>query len=188
MTEAPRYGVSSMVEPLRRVLIRRPATTGDFAAADWRQPDPERLLAEHEAFGELLEHLGCEVVVADPVEGMVDSVYVCDPVWTCQQGAIVLQSAKPARVGEGEAMVPELEAAGVPIVPIVVRNSLDALPKNWMVVRSATIDVVVLPPIATTGWTRENLPEHIAEIERMYAETISRPTGAATEASRPLDG
>lgn len=116
MTEAPRYGVSSMVEPLRRVLIRRPATTGDFAAADWRQPDPERLLAEHEAFGELLEHLGCEVVVADPVEGMVDSVYVCDPVWTCQQGAIVLQSAKPARVGEGEAMVPELEAAGVPIV------------------------------------------------------------------------
>ena len=79
-------------------------------------------------------------------------------------------------------------AAGVPIVPIVVRNSLDALPKNWMVVRSATIDVVVLPPIATTGWTRENLPEHIAEIERMYAETISRPTGAATEASRPLDG
>jgi len=78
-------------------------------------------------------------------------------------------------------------AAGVPIVPIVVRNSLDALPKNWMVVRSATIDVVVLPPIATTGWTRENLPEHIAEIERMYAETISRPTGAATEASRPLD-
>ena len=38
-------------------------------------------------------------------------------------------------------------AAGVPIVPIVVRNSLDALPKNWVVVRPATVDVVVLPPI-----------------------------------------
>ncbi|MEI7438202.1 MAG: arginine deiminase family protein [Thermoleophilia bacterium] len=111
----PRYGVQSMVDPLRRVLIRRPATTGDFAAADWRQPDPARLIAEHEAFGELLESLGCEVTVADPVEGMVDSVYVCDPVWTCGQGAIVLRSAKPARVGEGEAMVAPLEAAGVPI-------------------------------------------------------------------------
>ena len=101
----PRYGVQSMVDPLRRVLIRRPATTGDFAAADWRQPDPARLIAEHEAFGALLESLGCEVTVAEPVEGMVDSVYVCDPVWTCGQGAIVLRSAKPARVGEGEAMV-----------------------------------------------------------------------------------
>ncbi len=110
-----RYGVQSMVDPLRRVLIRRPATTGDFAGADWRQPDPARLIAEHEAFGELLESLGCEVTVADPVEGMVDSVYVCDPVWTCGQGAIVLRSAKPARVGEGEAMVAPLEAAGVPI-------------------------------------------------------------------------
>ena len=111
----PRYGVQSMVDPLRRVLIRRPATTGDFAAADWRQPDPARLIAEHEAFGELLESLGCEVTVAEPVEGMVDSVYVCDPVWTCGQGAIVLRSAKPARVGEGEAMVAPLEAVGVPI-------------------------------------------------------------------------
>ncbi len=111
----PRYGVQSMVDPLRRVLIRRPATTGDFAAADWRQPDTARLVAEHEAFGELLESLGCEVTVAEPVEGMVDSVYVCDPVWTCGQGAIVLRSAKPARVGEGEAMVAPLEAAGVPI-------------------------------------------------------------------------
>ena len=111
----PRYGVQSMVDPLRRVLIRRPATTGDFAAADWRQPDPARLIAEHEAFGELLESLGCDVTVAEPVEGMVDSVYVCDPVWTCGQGAIVLRSAKPARVGEGEAMVAPLEAAGVPI-------------------------------------------------------------------------
>lgn len=110
-----RYGVQSMVDPLRRVLIRRPATTGDFAAADWRQPDPARLIAEHEAFGELLERLGCEVTVAEPVEGMVDSVYVCDPVWTCGQGAIVLRSAKLARVGEGEAMVAPLEAAGVPI-------------------------------------------------------------------------
>ena len=115
MSDAPRYGVQSMVDPLRRVLIRRPVTEGDFAAADWRQPDPDRLLAEHEAFGELLAGLGCEVVVADPLDGLVDAIYVCDPVWVCGQGAIVLQSAKPQRVGEGEGMVADLEAAGVPI-------------------------------------------------------------------------
>lgn len=115
MSDAPRYGVQSMVEPLRRVLIRRPVTVGDFAAADWREPDPAKLTAEHEAFGELLEGLGCEVAVAAPLDGLVDSVYVCDPVWVCGQGAIVLQSAKPQRVGEGEGMVADLEAAGVPI-------------------------------------------------------------------------
>lgn len=115
MAASPAYGVQSMVDPLRRVLIRRPVTVGDFAAAGWRQPDPDRLLAEHEAFGGLLAGLGCDVVVADPLDGLVDAVYVCDPVWVCGQGAIVLQSAKPQRVGEGEGMVADLEAAGVPI-------------------------------------------------------------------------
>ena len=66
MSDASRYGVQSMVDPLRRVLIRRPVTAGDFAAADWREPDPAKLTAEHEAFGELLEGLGCEVKVAAP--------------------------------------------------------------------------------------------------------------------------
>ena len=33
MSDASRYGVQSMVDPLRRVLIRRPVTQGDFAAA-----------------------------------------------------------------------------------------------------------------------------------------------------------
>jgi putative phosphoserine phosphatase / 1-acylglycerol-3-phosphate O-acyltransferase len=63
-------------------------------------------------------------------------------------------------------------AAGVPIVPIVIKNTLDALPKHGFVVRPTTIEVVVLPPIETTGWTHDTMGEHIAEIERMYAETI----------------
>lgn len=109
------FGVRSMVDPLRRVLVRRPATSGDWAEAGWRVPDAPRLEAEHEAFCALLDDLGCDVVVADPVDGMVDAVYVCDPVWVAGNGAIVLQSAKPCRIGEGEAMVPDLEAAGVPV-------------------------------------------------------------------------
>ena len=27
------------------------------------------------------------------LDGLVDAIYVCDPVWVCKQGAIVLQSA-----------------------------------------------------------------------------------------------
>jgi putative phosphoserine phosphatase/1-acylglycerol-3-phosphate O-acyltransferase len=64
-------------------------------------------------------------------------------------------------------------AAGVPIVPVVLRNTLDALPKNWVVVRPATIDVVVLPPIDTRGWTRETLGVRIAEVEALYRRTLA---------------
>ena len=53
----PRYGVASMWSPLRRVLVRRPATAGDFAGAGWRRPDPGLLIAQHEAFCELLAAL-----------------------------------------------------------------------------------------------------------------------------------
>jgi putative phosphoserine phosphatase/1-acylglycerol-3-phosphate O-acyltransferase len=64
-------------------------------------------------------------------------------------------------------------AAGAPIVPIVFRNTLDALPKHGIVVRPAAIDVTVHPPIATAGWTAADLERRIAEVERLYAETLS---------------
>ena len=63
-------------------------------------------------------------------------------------------------------------AAGVPIVPVVLKNALDALPRHGMVIRQATVDVVVHPPIPTTDWKREDLDEHIAAIERLYEETL----------------
>ncbi len=63
--------------------------------------------------------------------------------------------------------------AGVPIVPIVLRNTLDALPRHWMVVRPATIDVRVLPPIETTGWTYDSLEDHITEVRQVYIDTLS---------------
>ena len=64
-------------------------------------------------------------------------------------------------------------AAGVPIVPVVIKNALDALPRDGMVIRSATIDVVVHPPIPTSEWEREDLDEHISEIEELYAQTLA---------------
>ena len=64
-------------------------------------------------------------------------------------------------------------AAGVPIVPVVLKNSLDALPRDGFVIRATTIDVVVHPPIPTRDWKREDLDEHIAKIEALYVETLA---------------
>jgi putative phosphoserine phosphatase/1-acylglycerol-3-phosphate O-acyltransferase len=62
--------------------------------------------------------------------------------------------------------------AGVPIVPVVFRNALDALPKHGVVVRPATIEAVVLPPVETRDWVRENLEAEIEAIRQRYLEVL----------------
>jgi putative phosphoserine phosphatase/1-acylglycerol-3-phosphate O-acyltransferase len=63
--------------------------------------------------------------------------------------------------------------AGVPIVPIVFRNALDVLPRGALVLRPATVEVVVLPPVETQGWTRETLDAHIQAIRSRYLEVLA---------------
>lgn len=62
--------------------------------------------------------------------------------------------------------------AGVPVVPVVFRNVLDAFPKDARVVRPATIEAVVLPAVETTDWTVEGLDEEIARIRESYLEIL----------------
>jgi dimethylargininase len=104
-----------MTATLRRVLVSSPALQGDFAAAGWRQPDPLLLERQHEAFCELLDGLGCEVVVASAPDGLVDAVFTYDPVFVTGAGSIVLQMAKPQRQGEAERLAAACESAGVPV-------------------------------------------------------------------------
>jgi N-dimethylarginine dimethylaminohydrolase len=110
------FGVRSMSAPLRRVLLRRPATTGDFAAADWRTPDPVLLGRQHDEFAALLGALGAQVELADPVDGLVDAVYARDPALVTGRGAILFQMVKPVRRPEPELLGTEFERAGVPVI------------------------------------------------------------------------
>jgi N-dimethylarginine dimethylaminohydrolase len=109
------YGVRSMTSSLRRVLVSAPALEGDFAAAGWREPDAVLLQRQHDAFCELLDTLGCEVVIAAAPERLVDAVFSYDPVFVTGAGAVVLQMAKPQRQGEPERLALACEAAGVPV-------------------------------------------------------------------------
>lgn len=63
-------------------------------------------------------------------------------------------------------------AAKVPIVPIVFKNALDALPKHALFVRPATVEAVVHKPIPTDGWTTENFAQKTAAIHRLYQRTL----------------
>ena len=57
---------------------------------------------------------------------------------------------------------------GVPIVPVVIHNATDSLPKGRHIARAADVDVTVLPPIDVSAWTVENLENHIEEVRREY--------------------
>src|SRR6476620_11634712 len=98
-----RYGVTSMVAPLRRVLVRRPATSGDWAAAGWRTPDPALLERQHAALVELLD-------------GHVDAVYMHDPLMLTARGGIPLKMAKPARRREPGHAAEELARLDIPVL------------------------------------------------------------------------
>jgi putative phosphoserine phosphatase/1-acylglycerol-3-phosphate O-acyltransferase len=63
-------------------------------------------------------------------------------------------------------------AAGVPVVPIVIHNAVDALPKHGVVIRPASVEVTVLPPVPTEGWSPENLEERISAIHDDYLRVL----------------
>jgi dimethylargininase len=97
------------------VLLRSPATSGDFAAADRRRPDPVLLARQHEQLCQLLTDLGCEVELAAAAGELVDATYVRDAGMVTGSGAVLFQMAKPIRSAEPALLGVALEAAGVPV-------------------------------------------------------------------------
>jgi len=107
-----------MTAPLRRVLVRPPQTADlpSWRDLGWRgEPDPVQLAAEHEALCTILADAGADVVSADGDAGNLDAIYTFDPVLVTDDGALLLRPGKPQRRDEPAALVPALEAAGVPI-------------------------------------------------------------------------
>src|SRR6516165_1264215 len=74
--------------------------------------------------------------------------------------------------------------AGVPIVPIVIRNSGELMWRGAATIRSGTVQIAVLPPIATVGWDAAGLARHIREVRGQYLATLAnwpaRGTGQVT--------
>ena len=117
----PEYGGHSMVEPLRRVLVRYPDEA--FAVDDpqlWHytaRPDLEAAQREHDALVQALRDAGAEVVLHDaPQPERADSIYVFDPVWVTDRGCVQLSMGKELRRGEEAALAARLEEVGVPLL------------------------------------------------------------------------
>ncbi len=64
--------------------------------------------------------------------------------------------------------------AGVPMVPIVIHNSGDVMPKGDYIYHPATVDVEVLPPIDTSSWKAETVNRHVSEVRQLFLETLGQ--------------
>lgn len=94
-----------------------PEDVGSWRRLGWHAaPDFEKLVREHEAFRALLGELGAHVIEARGEPGNLDSLYVYDPVLIAPRGAILLRPGKEGRLGEPDALRPDLETAGLPVL------------------------------------------------------------------------
>ena len=85
-----------------------------------------------------------------------------DPNWTPSR------SARSRRAPSGSPW-----PTGLPIVPIVIRNSDSVAGRNSTTLHPGTVDVAVLPPISTADWTHENLSERIGQVRERYVALLA---------------
>ncbi|GAB4109748.1 MAG: dimethylarginine dimethylaminohydrolase family protein [Roseiflexaceae bacterium] len=115
------YGGQSMVAPLRRVMMRRPDEA--FGNADplrWHytsQPDLARAQAEHDALVATIRAAGTEVIYHSiPQPERADSIFVYDPAFITDHGAMILSMGKELRRGEEAAMAESFATLNIPIL------------------------------------------------------------------------
>lgn len=120
------FGSQSMVAPLKRVIVKRPEQafcSRDHIEQQWqglgytRTPDLHTASRDHDQFVNLMKDAGAEVLYLpeDDRTGL-DSIYTHDPVLVTDEGAIVFQTGKIARRGEGPAFASAFEKWDIPIL------------------------------------------------------------------------
>ena len=62
--------------------------------------------------------------------------------------------------------------AGVPIIPIVIKNAYMAMPKGTSLFNPTHIEVVVLDPVDTSLWKIKNINKHIEEVRNLYLNEL----------------
>ena len=158
------FGVTSSVARLRRVAVRPPSATADYAAAHWlgapEAIDIDVLKADHHTFTELLESLGCLVEVLPESLELADAIFVYDPVFMGPRGAIQLQCAKEVRRPEGGLLMRDLGAIGVPMAGALYGDAVaDGGDMFWLDERTLAV-----------GRSYRTNNEGVAQLRRIFAQ------------------
>jgi putative phosphoserine phosphatase / 1-acylglycerol-3-phosphate O-acyltransferase len=69
--------------------------------------------------------------------------------------------------------------AGVPIVPVVIRNAGEIMWRNSMIAQKGTIEVALHQPVPTAGWDRTDIDTWREAMQRLYIDTLDDWPGVA---------
>src|SRR6266536_1342633 len=82
--------------------------------------------------------------------------------------------------------------AGVPIVPIVIRNAGELMWRGASTIHAGTVQIAVLPPIPTAGWIVDDVEEHVQDVRGQYLATLAnwpaRGSGRVIATERRVPG
>ena len=63
--------------------------------------------------------------------------------------------------------------AGVPLVPVVIRNAGERMARGDQLLRAGTVQVVVLPPISVKRWRAQDLDRHVEAVRQKFVDTLA---------------
>ena len=67
--------------------------------------------------------------------------------------------------------------AGVPVVPIVIRNAGELMWRDSLTIKPGTVQVAVLPPIDVTAWPADQLRNKTREVQALFEDTLAHWPG-----------
>ncbi|MFQ6397801.1 HAD-IB family hydrolase [Nocardia sp. KC 131] len=62
--------------------------------------------------------------------------------------------------------------AGVPVIPVVIRNAGEISWRNSMIARKGTVDVAILAPIDVSGWDPDDMDDEVEAVRQLYIDTL----------------
>jgi putative phosphoserine phosphatase/1-acylglycerol-3-phosphate O-acyltransferase len=63
--------------------------------------------------------------------------------------------------------------AGVPVVPVVLRNTGELMWRGAQLIRPGTVEVMVLPPVDTSDWSPDEIGDRAEEVRQMYISALA---------------
>ena len=64
--------------------------------------------------------------------------------------------------------------AGVPVVPVVIRNAGEVMGRNDQTMRAGTVQVAVLPPVHVKDWDLDKMDKHVAAVRQQFVDTLEQ--------------
>lgn len=123
------WGVSSEVDPLQAVLMRRPGKEIDnfnYKEMRFKEPiDPQKFRAQHDALVQIYKDHGVHVhYVEEQREDRPNALFMRDLVFMTPEGAIVTRPGMAARRGEERYAALALAKLGVPIIKTISASGI----------------------------------------------------------------